>query len=228
MINNLMNIEDEPHLDQDFLEIAEKIKKIYKKEYLDETAYTAYQSIKNLINRKTKGSIVECGVYQGLKISIFLETLNKLNINNRDVYIIDTFEGMTKPSVIDVQVITKNKMHIGDMNANLEMVKNNIYKTDYPKEKLHFIKMDVRNENDLKNSVEGEIALLRLDTDFYDSTLSILNSLHSRVVENGYLIHDDYGHWKGHYEACIEFYKRNDINPVLIRTARKERIEIKY
>jgi len=31
MINNLMNIEDEPHLDKDFLEIAEKIKKIYKK-----------------------------------------------------------------------------------------------------------------------------------------------------------------------------------------------------
>ena len=88
--------------------------------------------------------------------------------------------------------------------------------------------MDVRNQNDLRNIVEGNIIILRLDTDFYDSTLASLNSLYSKVVKNGFIIHDDYGHWKGHYDACQKFYRDNNINPLLIRTCRKERIEIKY
>jgi O-methyltransferase len=227
IIYKSMNIENEQHLDKDFFEISRKIKKIYKNQNLDETAYTAYQTIKNIVNQKIEGCIVECGVYQGQKISFFLETLKKLKINNRDVYVIDTFEGMTEPSDNDYQVNTKKKMYKADMKVNLEIVKNNIYKTNYPREKVHFIKIDVRQENLLKNSIVGEIALIRLDTDFYDSTLSILNSLYYRVAKNGYLIHDDYGHWKGHYDACIKFYKTNNINPVLIRTSVKERVEIK-
>jgi len=92
---------------------------------------------------------------------------------------------------------------------------------------LHFIKTDVRDRESLKNSIKGQIALLRLDTDFYDSTLAILEALYSRVTKHGCLIHDDYGHWKGHHQACEEFYSKMDINPFLIRTCRKERIEIK-
>ena len=53
--------------------------------------------------------------------------------------------------------------------------------------------MYVRNENDLKNSVKGNIALLRLDTDFYESTKKELEVLFPRLQPNGVLIVDDYG-----------------------------------
>tara|TARA_B100000963_G_C22600181_1_gene659847 strand:- start:348 stop:1112 length:765 start_codon:yes stop_codon:yes gene_type:complete len=215
-------------LDKDFLEINEKINKIYNTNTLTETNYSVYQTVKNALNLKLRGSIVECGVYQGEKISYFLETLNKLNINNIDIYIIDTFEGMTEPSNIDIQMIKKTVMNKNDMSSSLENVKDRLYQTNYPRNKLHFIKMDVRKENDLRNIVKGNIMILRLDTDFYDSVLSSLNSLYSKVVQNGFIIHDDYGHWKGHYEACQKFYIDNNIDPILIRTCRKERIEIKY
>ena len=158
--NNKKNkLADEPHLDKEFLEISEKMSEIYKDTIQDETNHTAYQCIKNLINQKIQGNIVECGVWRGEKISVFLETLNRLDVKNRDIYIIDTFSGMTEPGANDLQVITQKKMIEGDMNASLEIVKNNIYKTDYPREKLHFIKIDVRNQNDLKNSLVGDIAL---------------------------------------------------------------------
>ena len=134
---------------------------------------------------------------------------------------------MTESSNKDIQMITKKVMKKKDLSASLESVKDRIYQTNYPKDKLHFIKMDVRNENDLRNAVKGDIMILRVDTDFYDSTLAILNSLYSKVVKNGFIIHDDYGHWKGHHDACQKFYSDNNIDPLLFRTCRKERIEIK-
>ena len=221
------SIDTDVVLEKDFLEINEKINKIYKRNTLNETNYSAYQTVKNALNLKLKGSIVECGVYQGQKINYFLETLNILKINNIDIYIIDTFEGMTESSNKDIQMITKTVMKKNDLSASLESVKDRIYQSNYPKDKLHFIKMDVRNENDLRNAVKEDIIILRLDTDFYDSTLASLNSLYSKVVKNGFIIHDDYGHWKGHYDACQKFYSDNNIDPILIRTCRKERIEIK-
>lgn len=227
-IKKLSPIKSDVVLEKDFLEISEKIEKIYKTTTIDETDYSLYQTVKNALNLKLTGSIVECGVYQGKKISFILETLNKLKINNIDIYIIDTFEGMTEPSYKDIHLVTKQVMKKHELSSDLKTVKDNIYQTNYPRSKLHFIKMDVRNENNLRNSVKGNIALLRLDTDFYDSTLAILNSLYFKVVKNGFIIHDDYGHWKGHYLACNEFHNFNNINPVFIRTCRKERIEIKY
>jgi len=220
-------IENDPVLDEDFVQISKKLNNIYNQETKTETNYSAYQTIKNIINLNLNGNIVECGVYQGQKISYFLETLQKFKKNNFDVYIIDTFEGMTEPSNNDVQMVTGYKLKKNDSIANLDEVKENIYKTNYPRDKLHFVKIDVRKVNELRNSVKGDIAILRLDTDFYDSTLAILNSLYFKVVKNGFIIHDDYGHWQGHYDACQEFYKKNNIRPILFRTCRKERIEIK-
>lgn len=222
----MFNYKEEPHLDKEYKKIVKKLNKIYKTKHYDETSYTAYQIAKNIINQKISGNIVECGVFEGEKISIFLETLNLLG-EKRDIYIVDTFEGMTKPSNNDYQVINKRKLKEGDTKASQEYVKKNIYKTNYPRKKLHFIKIDVRKEQDLRKCIKGKIALLRIDTDFYDSVYSILNSLYSNVNKNGYLIHDDYGHWKGHYKACTNFYKKNNIKPILIRTSRKERVEIK-
>jgi len=105
-----MNFKNEPHLEKDFLVICEKLQKIYKRHMVEETNYTAYSVIKNLINQKISGSIVECGVFQGQKISFFLETLNLLGINDREIYVIDTFEGMTDLQENDLQVISNTSM----------------------------------------------------------------------------------------------------------------------
>lgn len=227
-ISYIDNFKNEPHLDKDFLTICSKINKIYSNDIINETNYTAFNIIKNILNQGLEGCVVECGVYQGQKISIIIETLKLYGFKDRTIYLIDTFEGMTDPSRNDYQIVSDIRMKKHDMYSSLEEVKKNISYSNYPGDKIKFIKMDVRNTNELKSSVKEQIAILRLDTDFYDSTYSILNALYEKVVKNGYIIHDDYGHWKGHYDACQKFYKDNLKKPVLIRTCRKERVEIKY
>jgi hypothetical protein len=106
-------------------------------------------------------------------------------------------------------------------------VKSNIAKLGYPMDKLYFKKIDAIDKKNLKSNIIGDIAISRCDTDFYDSTLSILKSLYYKVIKNGYIIYDDYGHWKGHYDACHEFYNENNIKPFFIRTCRKEVVEVK-
>ena len=135
---------------------------------------------------------------------------------------------MTDPQENDLQVISNTSMQKGEMFVSLDQVKDNVLKSNYPENKIHFIKMDVRNEKKLEEVVKSDIGILRLDTDFYDSTLSILNVLYSKVLKGGYIVHDDYGHWKGHYEACKKFYEDRIIKPAMVRTCRKEMVEIKY
>ncbi len=115
------------------------------------------------------------------KISFFLETLDLLKVYDKEIYIIDTFEGMTEPLSNDYQVVSNSVMKKGEMSVTIEDVKKNIYMSNYPKDKLHFIKMDVRDKKILNDNIKDDIAILRLDTDFYDSTLSILDALYFRV-----------------------------------------------
>ena len=222
--HNLSLFKNEPHLDKDFIEICKNLQKIYKDDNLfTETNYTAYLSVKNIISQKLPGGIVECGVFKGVKCSIFIETL-KLSNYYKNIYLVDTFSGMTQPSDKDFQVITGKKLYYGDNKCNIDDVKKNIFMSNYPKEKIFFIRLDVRNIYKLRESIDENIALLRIDTDLYDSVLSVLESLSDKVVKGGYIIHDDYGHWAGHYKAFKEFNKRRNVS--FLRTCRKEIVQI--
>ena len=83
-------------------------------------------------------------------------------------------------------------------------------------------------EETLSKDKPKKISLLRLDTDFYESTKIELEELYPLLEIGGIIIIDDYGHWKGQYDAVNDFHKSINLKPLLIRTSRKERIEIKY
>ena len=65
----------------------------------------------------------------------------------------------------------------------------------------------------IKKNLPKKISLLRLDTDFYKSTMKELKVLYPRLVKNGVLIIDDYGHWKGAKKAVDKYFnlKKNFI-----------------
>lgn len=84
------------------------------------------------------------------------------------------------------------------MRANLES-------TGYPLERMHFIKGKV--EDTIPARIPDAIALLRLDTDWYSSTLHELRHLYPRLAKHGILIIDDYGHWQGARQAVDEYFK---------------------
>jgi O-methyltransferase len=110
-------------------------------------------------------------------------------------------------------------------DAPLEQVKEVLYGTGYPKEKIHFIRGRV--EETIPSSAPPAISLLRLDTDWYDSTKHELVHLFPRLSRAGVVLIDDYGHWQGSRQATDEYFAQNRIPILLNRIDCSGRIALK-
>jgi O-methyltransferase len=164
------------------------------------------------------GDIVECGVWRGGSSMAIAQTLLNLGDVSRALYLYDTFEGMTEPSSSDLtrdgwpaaellsvskRMDDKNKSSIWAF-ASLEDVQKNMDLVGYPREQMFFVKGPV--EETIPGIIPERIALLRLDTDWYESTKHELVHLYPRLVPGGVLMIDDYGHWRGAQKATDEYF----------------------
>ena len=84
-----------------------------------------------------------------------------------------------------------------------------------------------RVENTLPAAAPPEIALLRLDTDWYESTRHELEHLYPRLVDGGVLIVDDYGYWQGARQAVDEYFGETGEAILLNRIDDTGRIAVK-
>jgi len=82
-------------------------------------------------------------------------------------------------------------------------------------------------EDTLPDRAPMEIALLRLDTDWYASTKHELETLYPRLVSGGVLMLDDYGHWTGCRKAVDEYFAANAPAPLLNRIDYTARVATK-
>ncbi len=108
----------------------------------------------------------------------------------------------------------------------LEEVKHNLLSTGYPAERISFIKGKV--EETIPLNAPPQIALLRLDTDWYESTYHELVHLFPRLSSGGILIIDDYGHWKGARKAVDKYFSENKLDLLLHRIDYSGRICVKH
>jgi hypothetical protein len=109
--------------------------------------------------------------------------------------------------------------------ASLEDVRQNLASTGYGMERIAFVKGKV--EDTLPGSAPDSISLLRLDTDWYESTLHELVHLFPRLSAGGVLIIDDYGHWRGARRAVDEYLRDNSIRMLFDRVDYSGRIAVK-
>lgn len=189
-------------------------------------------AVRYISERAIPGSIVECGVWKGGSMVAAARVLLERNDLGRDLYLFDTFEGMTDPTAKDVDYsgMSASKVLMEDpgfkcANAPLEEVKEVLYATGYPRERIHFI--PGRVEATLPACDPASIALLRLDTDWYESTRHELVHLFPRLATGGILIIDDYGHWQGSRLACDEYFEQNGIALLMNRIDNTGRIALK-
>ena len=196
------------------------------------------ESVKHIVENKIEGSIVECGVWKGGSMMLVSQTLKKLNHTGYDLYLYDTFEGTTKPSEVDLDYMGnsmlnawnkefegKKKLPSSADYASIEEVQKNIFMTGYPKNKIHFIKGRV--EETIPSHIPEKISILRLDTDWYESTKHELEYLFPRLSSGGILIIDDYGHFKGAKKAVDEYFKKNEIKSFIHRIDYTGRLVVK-
>ena len=108
---------------------------------------------------------------------------------------------------------------------SLEEVRANLLSTGYPPERLHFVKGMV--ERTLPDAAPQQVALLRLDTDWYASTKHELEHLFPRIARNGVLIIDDYGHYVGARQAVDEYIEQHRLPLLLNRIDYTARLAVK-
>ena len=145
-------------------------------------------------------------------------TLLDLGDTSRDLYLYDTYEGMPPPSDKDWR--RRDGARAGDLLASrrttedrvwayapLDAVREAVLGTGYPADRVHFVKGKV--EDTVPGVLPDRVALLRLDTDWYDSTRHELEHLYPRVPAGGVLVLDDYGHWDGARRAVDEWLERD-------------------
>jgi hypothetical protein len=104
-------------------------------------------------------------------------------------------------------------------------VREAVLSVGYPEEKIHFVQGPV--EETLPENAPEEIALLRLDTDWYASTKHTLVHLYPRVAPGGVLIVDDYAYWQGARQAVDEYVQENNVSVLLNRIDYTARIAVR-
>ncbi|MBC7481981.1 MAG: class I SAM-dependent methyltransferase [Rhizobacter sp.] len=187
-----------------------------------------------VIQNDIPGSIVECGVWKGGSMMAAALALQRLGKTNRSLYLYDTYEGMPPPTELDKDYLgntASSQMAALDKNAmiwaraQLDEVQANMQSTGYPGELISYVKGKV--EDTIPQAIPNSIALLRLDTDWYESTKHELEHLFPRLVPGGVLILDDYGHWEGARRAVDEYIDAHGIRLLLCRIDMGGRIAIK-
>jgi O-methyltransferase len=172
-----------------------------------------------------RGDFVECGVWRGGSVLAAIRKLQQQNQRQREIWLYDTFEGMTPPTSADVDFLGQDALTLlshTDRNdpasvwccSQLEEVQSLLIGSGYPAEQIHFIQGAV--ERTIPQHLPEQIALLRLDTDWYESTKHELIHLIPRMAPGGVLIIDDYGHWEGCRRAVDEYFENFPV-PVLLQ-----------
>jgi O-methyltransferase len=196
-----------------------------------EALFALYTSVNYVLDREIPGDILECGVWRGGSALLAALIMKARNVSDRKLYLYDTFQGMPTPTEFDVdkygrtgfEMMEQYGDDIGWCYASLEDVKAafSVHNFDF---EIHFVQGDVIET--LERIKPEAISVLRLDTDWYESTAVEFQHLYPRLSTRGVLIVDDYGCWAGSRKATDDYF-REVPGPMLTRIDKEVRLGIK-
>jgi hypothetical protein len=169
-------------------------------------------AVRYVVDNEIPGALVECGVWRGGSMQAVALALLGRGRTDRDLHLFDTFEGMSEPTAEDMamdgtpaaELLARQSRDASIWAvASLDDVQQGMAETGYPAERIHYHVGKV--EDTIPEQAPEQIALLRLDTDWYESTRHELEHLYSRVPAGGVVIFDDYSTWQGARKAVDEF-----------------------
>ena len=196
-----------------------------------EALFALYTAMNYVLDREIPGDIVECGVWRGGSALLAALIMKVRKVNDRKLYLYDTFQGMPTPTEFDVdkygrtgfEMIEQYGDDIGWCYASLEDVQKafSVHSFDF---EIQFVQGDVLET--LETTKPETISVLRLDTDWYESTAAEFQHLYPRLSTGGVLIVDDYGCWAGSRKATDDYFREMP-EPMLIRIDKEVRLGIK-
>ncbi len=179
------------------------------------------QSVEYVVKNGIQGDFVECGVWKGGCSMAMALTLMRLGDTSRRLYLYDTYDAGWPEA--DESDVTSEGVHASKLwteslargetpdtlFAKFSAVRDAMASTGYPMERVHMIRGKV--EDTIPNEAPEEVAILRLDTDWYASTKHELVHLYPRLANLGVLVLDDYGYFLGARKAVDEYFAERKI-----------------
>ncbi len=183
-----------------------------------------YKLVKDICERAAPGDIVELGVARGgcaaLMASVIFDKRSCIEME-RKLWLFDSYEGLPDPTEKDFNPETGDGTgdHIrplpkGSCLGTLEEVKYLMFrKNNFPEDRIEFVKGWFENTVPVTKKKIQQIAVLRIDADWYESTKCCLENLYDKVTSGGYIIVDDYQSCYGCRRAVDEFIQKRNLNP---------------
>lgn len=184
-------------------------------------------SIAQIIVENVPGDLIETGVWRGGATIFMRAILEAAKVTDRIVWVADSFEGLPEPDAF--QFPNEARAHKGPVMrkgfrhfaASLEEVKANFEVFGLLDQQTRFLKGWFRDT--LPRAPIHQLAMMRLDGDYYQSTMDALTHLYDKLSPGGFAIIDDYGEdeWTYCRQAVDEFRMSRGITDRLIEVDRR-------
>lgn len=172
----------------------------------------SFNETQRLNREKIPGDFVELGVARGGAAALLaMGAFDREAPERRHVWLFDSYEGLPDPGVNDTADDNTTGDHVrplpkGSCLGTLEDVHNTLFNAFHlPKDRFSFVKGWFENTVPVEAPKMGNIALLRIDGDWYESTKVCLENLYDRVSPGGSVVIDDYLSCVGCKRAVDEF-----------------------
>lgn len=147
--------------------------------------------IETVLGDGVEGDLIETGVWRGGACIFMRAVLAAYGVENRKIYVADSFEGLPEPDTGAFPVDKGDRHHIHTYLAvSKEEVENNFRKYNLLDDQVIFIKGWFKDT--LPQAPIEKLSILRLDGDMYESTMESLENLYPKLSNGGYCIVDDY------------------------------------
>ena len=189
-----------------------------------------YNAIKHAELNKIEGGIVDCGVARGGSATLMILTSSiyrQSTLETRSAWLFDSFEGLPEPTAEDgvlrrPQGKDKSSWDLakGYCLGTQEEVEDLLFgEFGFSRDKVHLVKGWFQDTLPEYREQVGNIAVLRIDGDWYESTKCCLENLYEQVVDDGYVIIDDYA-LVGCRRAVDEFFSGRSKKPEVVLDGR--------
>jgi O-methyltransferase len=186
----------------------------------------------DVLSSGVEGDFIEAGVWRGGATIFMRGILKAYGIQNRCVWVADSFRGFPKPEQTTERSysspgfklirerLANNDPSLGSslkmlgQGTQLEEVKQNFARYGLLDEQVKFIQGFFSDT--LPSAPVEKLAMLRADGDLYDSTFEILENLYPRVSSGGYVIIDDYNSFQECRRAVNDYLEMNGLQVDLV------------
>jgi O-methyltransferase len=163
------------------------------------------------------GCIVECGTWRGGMAA----ALVSIGGPHREYFFFDSFAGLPPAQPIDGeaarawQADPTSPNHHDNCTASYEDFMQLMSAADCSSHKIHVFQGLF--EETFPRVEPKPIAVLRLDADWYESTMASLEKFWPHLLPGGIALIDDYYHWVGCRRAVHDFLSRNSAREAITR-----------